>query len=132
MAVRATDEDVRAYVSLGSSISTTPYISAANALVEANLASSGLSSTILTQIEIFLAAHFAVLSTERGGLRRDAFGDSSQSYQTISEKFTGLNTTRYGQQAIVLDTTGTLAAIGVTKPKAQFRVVGSATVDDAS
>lgn len=129
---RATDTDVRAYVEMLDATSTTPYITAAAAVVEANLASSGLSETILTQIEIFLAAHFAVLAVEKGGLRRETAGDSGNAYQTISERFKGFHLTRFGQTAISIDTTGKLAAIGNSNLKALFSVIGSADVDNAS
>lgn len=129
---RATDSDVRAYVQMESGVDTTPFINAASVVATDLLASSGLSENVLTQIEIFLAAHFATLSVERGGLRRDVYGDNAQSYQVISEKYKGFNTTRFGQTAVALDTTGTLAAQGSANLKARFRVVGSASIDNAS
>lgn len=129
---RATDSDVRAYVDMEAAADTSIYIASASAFADHLLSSSGLSETILTQIEIFLAAHFAVLGIERGGIRREVDGDAAQAYQTISEKKEGLHLTRFGQQAIALDTTGILSLQGNAKPKARFRVVGSATVDSAS
>lgn len=129
---RATDEDVRSYVVMSSSVSTAPYINSASVAVEDLLAGKGLSEEVLTQIEIFLAAHFAVLAVERGGFRREAMGDSSQSFQTISEKFKGFHLTRFGQSAVVLDTTGILAAQGNANLKAVFRVVGNASPRNAS
>lgn len=129
---RATDADVRAYVEIPASTSTTPYIDAASAVADAKLTGKGLSEAVLTQIEIFLAAHFAVLAVERGGLRREVQGDSAQAYHNISEKFTGFKLTRFGLQAIALDTTGTLVADGAANLKAVFRVVGDATIEKAS
>jgi hypothetical protein len=128
----ATDSDVRAYVEMAAGVDTAPYITAASAVVTAHLASSGLSTAIKTQVEIMLACHFATLAVERGGLRKEAMGDANQSYQTISEKYTGFNSTRFGQSAIALDSSGTLAVLGITKPRAQFRVVGNADTDNAS
>lgn len=129
---RATDTDVRAYVDVPSAVDTSVYINAAVAVVTDKLTGKGLSESILTQIEIFLAAHFATLAVERGGLKKETAGDSSQSYQTISEKFKGFTSTRFGQQAITLDTSGTLAADGNANQRAILRVVGSATTTEAS
>jgi hypothetical protein len=129
---RSTDTDVRAYVDVPSDVLTTPYISAASVVADAYLSGSGLSEPILTQIEIFLAAHFATLAVERGGLTREQQGQSSESYQMVSTRQTGLASTRFGQQALALDSTGTLAAVGSTKLRALFTVVGSASVDVAS
>jgi hypothetical protein len=129
---RATDEDVRAYVVISTSVSTAPYINSAVVVVESLLEGKGLSESVLTQIEIFLAAHFAVLAVERGGIRREAMGESSQSFQTISENFKGFTLTRFGQSALALDTTGTLAEQGNANLKAKFRVVGDASPKIAS
>jgi hypothetical protein len=129
---RAADEDVRAYVEMEAATSTAPYIASASILVEDALANKGLSEPILTQIEIMLAAHYATLAVERGGIRRETMGDSGQSYQTVSERFKGLLLTRFGQQAIALDSTGTLAAQGNANLRARFRVVGNADINNAS
>jgi hypothetical protein len=129
---RATDSDVRAYVDVPADVVTTSYINVASVVSEAYLSGKGLSEPILTQIEIFLAAHFATLAVERGGLTREQQGQSSQSYQMLSTRQTGFASTRFGQQAIALDASGTLAAVGSTHLKAIFEVVGSATVDSAS
>lgn len=130
---RATDADVRAYVEMLAETSTAPYISAATLVVDTYLVGKGLSDPLLVQIEIFLAAHYATLAVERGGLRRDQQGDSAQAYQTVSERYTGFNLTRFGQQAIALDDSGTLVGLSSTKNlRAQFEVVGDATIDSAS
>jgi hypothetical protein len=123
---RATDADVRALVEVPADVSTAPFIESASVLVTAYLASSGLSEDVLTQIEIFLAAHFAVLVTEKGSLRRQTVGQSTDVYTMISDKFTGLLTTRFGQQAIAFDPTGLLQEAATVGLKAQFRVVGGA------
>jgi hypothetical protein len=129
---RATDADVRAYVEMESSTSTAPYITSASVVSDTYLAGKGLSELILTQIEIFLAAHFAVLAVERGGIQRDTQGDAAQTYQSISEKLSGFMLTRFGQQAVALDSTKTLVGVGGVKLSATFRVVGDASVDRAS
>lgn len=102
----------------------TTFIQTATLVVTEELGSSGLSKDRLTQIELYLAAHLTVISLEKGGLTRQKIGDSEDFYQLWTNLSTGFNATRFGQQAVMLDTTGTLQAIGSGKLKAQFRVVG--------
>lgn len=103
----------------------TTFIVAADIIVSEDLANSGLSSDRLDQIEIYLAAHFAVITLERGGLTRRKIGESEDYYQIYSNKEIGFLATRFGQQATILDTTGTLADIGSPKPKALFKLVST-------
>jgi hypothetical protein len=102
-----------------------PFIETANLLVDEELDGKGLSDERLRQIELYLAAHFTSLRAERGQLRRTGTGDSTEVY---AGKFVeGFALTRYGQQALMLDTTGTLAALSAAAKtqarKAEFRVV---------
>ena len=67
---------------------------------------TGLSTDKLTQIQLWLAAHFLVLVDPRA--KSESFGgDFSITYLTgnLGEN---LSSTFYGQTALVLDTTGTL------------------------
>ncbi|MGD9727683.1 MAG: hypothetical protein AB7L09_21630 [Nitrospira sp.] len=126
MAARATPEDVNTLMGT-TGVDYTLFINTANSVVNSNLIGLDPPYTEdqLKLIETYLAAHFATLTTERGGIRRQQIGESSESYQTISEKYIGFLTTRFGQQAVALDTSGTLAELaqsGTTR-KAEFRVV---------
>lgn len=100
------------------------FIGAADILVTEELANQGLSVNRLKQIELYLAAHFAVITLERGGLTRQRMGDSEDFYQLWTNNKIGLQATRFGQQAIVLDTSGTLAQLGTAKLQARFSFVG--------
>jgi len=99
----------------------TNFIDTANAYVDEILTSAGLSDTILEKIELYLAAHFVALTEEGGALTRKKLGEADESYANIFSG--GLNTTRFGQAALALDSTGTLAAAAQTQLKANFRVV---------
>lgn len=111
----------------------TPHITTADLIVTEDLGAvtPAISSARLTQIELYLAAHFAVLAWEKGGVEDAAIGESKESYHRISTRSLGLTSTRFGQQAIALDTSGTLAAMDATAQaavsgsgkKALFRVV---------
>ncbi len=98
-------------------------IDTANVYINAHLVpGAGHSDAILGKIELYLAAHFVALTEERGTLKFSKMGDSSDAFST-SELGEGLNATRFGQTALVLDTSGILASKGTSKLKAGFRVV---------
>ena len=83
----------------------TPFLTTANALVTAYLSSAGLSSTLLAEIEKYLAAHLASMKSRYG--IKESIGDAS-----ITTGYKGglrLDATPYGETAKMLDTTGTLA-----------------------
>jgi hypothetical protein len=72
----------------------------------------------------YLAAHFLILKLERGGLLHTTAGGASDSYISGSRSNTGLAMTRYGQQAVALDPTRTLATMdNASGGVAEIRVV---------
>lgn len=123
MALRATVQQVRELIELNAEDSAirNNYLVTANAYVDQYLLDLSLSSTMLTQIELYLAAHFAALVEEKGGLVQESMGASAGS---VSDHYSaGLGATRFGQQAMILDSTGTLAGLGAARIKAVFRIV---------
>ncbi len=98
-----------------------PFIATATLLVDESLVGQGLSDVRLKTIELWLSAHFVAVAEERGALTGSEKGESSETYEIIVG--TGLNMTRFGQQAISLDTSGVLAEDAVIRKLAQFRVV---------
>lgn len=103
------------------------FITTADLIVTESLSGKGLSVARLTEIEKYVAAHLAIQLTERGGLTSSRIQDAMEGYTNLSPmgrgKQSGLQLTRYGQQAIVLDTTGTLLAQSLGVLPAQFRVM---------
>lgn len=102
------------------------FIKTGEVIVSEDLSGLGLSDDRLDQITKYLAAHFIILAVENGGLRRSRTGQQDESYLVPSSDRVGLASTRFGQQAIALDTTGTLAEQTVTaagQRKAEFRVI---------
>ncbi len=86
------------------------FIATANLMVDETLVGQGLSDARLTQIELWLSAHFTAVAEERGALTSSNKGDSEEDYEIkVGE---GLNMTRFGQQVLMLDTTGLLAEVG--------------------
>jgi len=100
-----------------------PFVDIADLIITEDLSTSGLSSARLTQIELYLAAHFAVVTYERGGLTSQKLGEGEERYNA-PKATDGLSATRFGQQAVMLDTSGTLSKMASKPVKAQFRVVG--------
>lgn len=116
---RVTDNEVKAVVD--TQRDTVPFINSANLIVDEELASKGMTANRLKQIELYLAAHLVVLTEEKGGVIKKSTGEAFEAY---AGKFTtGFNMTRYGQHAIGLDTSGTLATLASTNLSAEFRVV---------
>lgn len=125
------DSDVKAVIDTARD--TTPQITAATALADALIPSSSwsYSSELRDQIITFLAAHFVCLVEENGGLRRTKLGEADDTFRVPGDKDTGLAFTRFGQQAMILDITGKLAAASTNKGlKAKFELVTYA--DDGS
>lgn len=92
------------------------FISAANIVVTEKLSNSGLGTATLAEIERWLAAHFLVCMERQPTSKR--IGETEESYNWNTN--TGLLRTSYGQAAVDLDTTGTLAKLG--KPQIVFDV----------
>lgn len=107
---------------LDDSVLQASMIDTANLFVDTHLADSGHSADMLAKIELYLAAHFVAISTQGGTIKFTKLGDASESYDTDALG-TGLSSTIYGQTALALDTTGTLAAIGTGTLRAEFRVI---------
>ena len=82
-----------------------------------------LNSMKRNQIELFIAAHFTVLAVHQGGLVRSVMGDAAETYREIHARESGLYATNWGQQAIALDASGTLASISTGSQRAEFRVI---------
>ena len=102
-----------------------PFITAANLFVTGYLSDKGLSTALLKEIERWMAAHFICKFDPREQVVR------IDTIEVNLEGTTGMGlmSTGYGQQAVILDTSGTLAAVAKMRPKATFSVLGE---DDAN
>ena len=116
---RVTKEEVKELIK--TSLDVTSFIETAGLLVDESLVGQGMSEARLKLIELWLSAHFVAIAEERGALTKSEKGDSNEEYEIIVG--TGLNMTRFGQQAIALDTSGLLAEQASTMKTAQFRVI---------
>lgn len=109
MAARVTPEDVAVILDLEADVFLYPFIQTATALVTGWLATSDLSATELFEIERWVSAHLVALRhpshTQVGS------GVYTVKLETPKVEM-GLAGTRYGQVAMTLDRTGTLARAG--------------------
>lgn len=85
------------------------YISAANTFINETIAGKGLKACTLEEIERWVAAHLISVTKERFAKKEGAGGAYIEYAGNFGE---GLKGTSYGQMAILMDTTGTLAALG--------------------
>jgi len=107
---RATEVDVRTILGVNSSTSVILFISTANSLVNkvALCAGDELSNAELALIETWLAAHFFSILSPSVTSKSNAGGSVSYQRGQLGNR---LESTAYGQQALILDTSGCLAEI---------------------
>lgn len=127
MANRTTAADVGKVIEVETDIDLDPFITAANSLVTELCVSAGYAADRLKLIETWLAAHFYAIRDPR--LASETAGGAGGSYQ--GQTAMNLSATTYGQQAMVLDTSGTLSALNVAtakgkKPSACITWLGTA------
>jgi len=117
MAVRVTDDEVKEIIDT-TLTDLTPFILVASQQVDRISTAGTLGAAVLKEIERWLAAHAVAMRDKRTS--KDSVLDSSHTYE--GKTGTGLDFTRYGQQAKLLDTTGTLAKL--SKQKAAMTYLG--------
>lgn len=103
MANRVLDAAVKTIkVVIPSTLDTTPWITAANAVVNSINSTCGTSfdETLLTQIELFLAAHF--VGTINPSQSSEKFENYAQTFHVGSSSLSGVMSDKYGQTANIL------------------------------
>lgn len=126
MANRVTDADVRTIITT-SIADTTPFITAANALVNRMLLDK-YDESYLREIELYLSAHYVCAADPR--VVKEKVGDAETTYQTASNATNvkaGLKSTSYGEIVLSLDTLGILASS--TAPKASLSCIATDVQD---
>lgn len=107
--LRTTSVLVGGIIEVDSNIDLSPFIEVANELVT-EVCDSDLGDTRLEKIERYLAAHFYTLRDPRTTSERA--GPVGASFQSKVDLF--LESSHYGQMAMVLDTSGGLANLNAT------------------
>lgn len=95
-------------------------------LARDNLSGQGLDDDTYDRVTLYLAAHFAAVQRPRPASR--GLGRANESYQGQTAQ--SLRMSYYGQTAILLDSTGLLAAMGDGQVKAEVTHVGGDLSDD--
>lgn len=96
------------------------YIIGANAMVTDIFGTSSLVETTLKEIERWVSAHLIAVTRERMAKKEGAGGAFIEYAGSFGE---GLQSTTFGQTAIALDYTGTLAALSLKKRQAWLRAI---------
>ena len=112
MAVRASIETVRSLLG-DDDANVWPFMTLASEMVDELLASSGLSTTMLRQIEAYLACHIYAQGTP--DVVRESYAGATFEYPRSANSGEGLCATKWGQMALQLDTTGTLRNLERTR-----------------
>ena len=123
MAVRVTEPEVAALIETDSTLSLAPFIATATALTDyvSSKDSNGLLTTaLLLEIEKYLAAHFYEHRDSQYIEKKT--GDASAVFQ--GEFGMRLDSSKWGQTALMLDVSGTLAALNKNRSKAKGSWVG--------
>ncbi len=124
MPARVTADSVKEIVQnvdLDDNLVLSHMVDQANLIVDTHLVGQGHNARTLQKIELNLAAHYVVLTTEKGGLTKTKMGDAEDTLANVYSD--GFRSTRFGQVALVLDSTGILASLSNLKAKAEFKVV---------
>ena len=95
------------------------FINSANVFVTAALGTT-LGTSLLAEIERWIAAHMIVSTRERQSVKEEA---GTAKIQWAGVWGSGLLSTTYGQTAVALDTSNTLSAIAKIKGSASIRAV---------
>lgn len=124
MAARVTAAQVKEIIdtSIADNVLDSSMIDTANVIVDMYLLEEGYTEAYLTKIELYLAGHFVCITEEEGAHILSKTGDATEEW--AADWFgPGFQSTRYGQAALTLDSSGTLAGVGSAQLKAEFRVV---------
>ncbi len=118
--MRTTEADVLELMDTDlTSSQITPFLTTANVIVTDKLAGTTLSTTILEEIEKYLAAHIASVRSKFA--IEEQIGDLAK-VKTGYKGGEGLQATPYGEMVLMLDTTGTMKS-------SYGRIVSIAAID---
>lgn len=107
--------------SISAAVVTSNMLPTAENIVTVHLTGKGHSDTTLDDITLYLAAHFVALVEEGGAVTMRGLGEARDGFADVFSA--GLGSTRFGQTALALDTTGTLTRLTAPSLKAEFKVV---------
>lgn len=94
-------------------------ISTATMLVAENLRGEGISDNVMTEITLYLSAHYLSLRDKATRITEEKIGDAEVKYSKSNQYkgYTQLDTTEWGATALMLDPTGVLLSLGKKQPR---------------
>ena len=122
---RVTEAEVREIIDVDASLDLTPFITAANLLVTKVITDSSMTDEHLKEIERWLSAHFTAIRDQRSATEQAGAGGATAQISYQYKLGLNLQVTLYGQQALLLDTSGALAGLNDNKGKSAFGMVGN-------
>lgn len=115
-----TEEEVRQIIDTTlTTEDVAPFLMAAETLVANKLAGEGYGAAELKEITRWLSAHFVAIRDPR--IAKEKMGDADATYQ--GKTGMGLNHTSYGQQVMLLEHHGVLAALQTAKGPAVVKAI---------
>jgi len=122
---RVTEEQVKQIIEVEEGAILEPFITTANELVTEFCVGQGYTDARLALIELWLAAHFYTIRDPR--MASEGAGGISVSSQGRTDM--GLDSSLYGQHAIVLDTAGGLRNLQKGRKKISMTWLGTVKED---
>lgn len=120
MATRITEAEVKEIIDTTlTDEQIRPFIATANAMVDDLCGDLGYGDATIHNIELWLAAHFVAIRDPR--VTQEKIGDAGAAYQ--GKTAMGLEATTYGQQVMVLDYKGAIAAAARAKKPAEIKAI---------
>lgn len=115
---RASETDVLAIMDTSlTEEQITPFLDAANSVVDEKCTGLEYSDKTLRQIETWLAAHFACARDPQ--IAESKAGEAAWKFEGKTDL--GLDSTRYGQRVKILDSKGSLADLDSAKTPAELK-----------
>lgn len=121
---RATEADIRTVIETDADISLVPFISAAGSLVDyvsAQDTGSVLSAAQLRDVETWLAAHFYAIRDQQ--YQAKSTDGASATFQGTTGR--ALDSTFWGQQAMLLDVTGCLSGLNQDAQRGKIKATAT-------
>lgn len=112
MANRVTSDEVKEIID--TSLTVDAFITAANLIVTNHLTDSDLGTSTLKEIERWISSHLVAINDPK--IKSETIGKAKQDF-SIGPLGKGLEFTSWGQQALLLDTSGILRGVGKTRAK---------------
>lgn len=120
MAFRATETEVKEIIDTNlMEEQVSPFLKVANQMVTDLVSDVGYASGTLREIERWLAAHFVAVRDPR--VAKEKIGDAQADYHGKSDM--ALNFTPYGQQVMVLEYKGKIAAAMKAMRPAEIKAI---------